>query len=111
MREKTSRFTFHVDGKTFSTWCAWDALFLPAMLNQHAQVESMCPVTKEKIRVIMTPAGIESCEPNGAVLSIIVPNLATTGSSQLHCSCPQALPLAGTLPAYWGATESISEPA
>ena len=60
LSQKEHPHRFNVDGKTFSTWCAWDALFLPAMLNRSAQVESKCPATKEKISLSLTPAGVES---------------------------------------------------
>ncbi|MFQ5640384.1 MAG: organomercurial lyase [bacterium] len=65
---------FRVDGKTFSTWCAWDALFLPSMLKKTAQVESNCPATKETVHVTVTPDRIKSVEPAGAVVSIILPD-------------------------------------
>ena len=49
LSQKEHPHKFQVNGRTFSTWCAWDALFLPGMLKQTAQVDSSCPATHEKI--------------------------------------------------------------
>ena len=69
---------FKVNDRTLSTWCAWDALFLPAMLGQTATVESACPVTQAVIRVKITPEKIEDVQPPGSVVTIAVPNAAST---------------------------------
>ncbi len=70
---------FKVNDQTLSTWCAWDALFLPAMLGQTAAVESSCPATKAGIRVRITPAKVEEVQPPASVVTIAVPNVAGTG--------------------------------
>lgn len=70
---------FQVKGRTFSTWCAWDALFLPAMLKQTAYVQSSCPATKEKINLTIAPERIEHYEPARTVLSIITPRATKKG--------------------------------
>ena len=62
--------TFIVDDAAMSTWCAMDTLFLPAMIGQVATVESISPVRRETIRLRVTPEGVESCNPPGAVVSI-----------------------------------------
>lgn len=36
---------FVVDGRAFTTWCAWDTLSLPALLQSNAVVESPDPET------------------------------------------------------------------
>ncbi len=64
--------TFIVDGTPMSTWCAMDTLFLPAMIGQVATVESISPVRSETIRLKVTPEGVESCSPPGAVVSLRV---------------------------------------
>jgi len=38
---------FIVNGVSFSTWCAVDTLFLPAMLGQPAKVKSVSPLSKK----------------------------------------------------------------
>jgi alkylmercury lyase len=37
---------FTVGGRQLYTWCAWDTLVLPGLLDQPAHVESTCPVTR-----------------------------------------------------------------
>ena len=64
---------FMVNGKLLSTWCAWDALFLPALLRQIAEVESTCPATKASIHARITPEKVETIQPSESVLSIALP--------------------------------------
>jgi alkylmercury lyase len=78
-----------VKGHTFSTWCAWDTLFLPVFLKQTATIRTYCPATKEKIRLTITPEKIEQVTPSGTVLSMVVPEIAngSCGSSEeIKCS-------------------------
>ncbi len=64
---------FTVNGIRLSTWCAWDALFLPVMLQQTALVSSPCPSTGETIRLTITPEGVTSKQPDSTVISIVIP--------------------------------------
>ena len=64
---------FEVKDRVLSTWCAWDALFLPALIRQSATVESSCPVTKERIRLRITPKRVEDVSPSDCVVTIAVP--------------------------------------
>ncbi len=60
---------FEVEGRTLYTWCAWDSLFLPEILQKTAQVSSSCPVTGETIRLRVSPYEIETVEPADMVMS------------------------------------------
>jgi alkylmercury lyase len=60
---------FEVAGKTLYTWCAWDSLFLPEILQKTAQVSSSCPITGETIRLRVHPREIESIHPTDTVMS------------------------------------------
>ena len=60
---------FEIAGKTLYTWCAWDSLFLPEILQNTAQVSSSCPVTGETIRLRVHPHEIETVEPADTVMS------------------------------------------
>ena len=73
---------FYVNGTRMSTWCAADTLKLPAMLDQSATVESVSPVSGEKVRLTVSPQGVEAVDPAGAVLSIVIvdPDDANMGS-------------------------------
>lgn len=66
---------FTVNGRVLSTWCAWDALFLPVLLGKTAEVESSCPTTKASIRARITPDEVETIQPSEAVVSIALPKV------------------------------------
>lgn len=61
---------FNVNGNSLRTWCAWDTLFLPAMLDASVVVESESPVSGATVRLTVTPEGVEGATPEGAVVSI-----------------------------------------
>jgi len=69
LNDHPHRFT--VNGASLTTWCAEDALFLPAMLDQRATVESISPVSGEKIRLTVGPEKVEKVSPADAVVSIV----------------------------------------
>lgn len=60
---------FEVNGRTLYTWCAWDSLFLPALLGATARVVSTCPVTRDRITLTVTRDGVTQAVPPGVVLS------------------------------------------
>jgi alkylmercury lyase len=73
---------FRINGKQLFTWCSLDAIFLPGLLEQTAEVESTCPVTGEPIRLTIAPNGVVAASPKQAVLSITIPGVScATGDS------------------------------
>jgi len=66
---------FDVDSVHLYTWCAWDALFLPAILDSTAYVSSRDPNTRETIRLTVTPETVAERSHPDPVLSFVVPNL------------------------------------
>ena len=64
--------SFEVSGRTLYAWCAWDSLFIPAILQAPAQVKSACPVTGHPIRLTVTPQGVEHLDPAATVMSFVV---------------------------------------
>jgi len=72
---------FEVDGRTLWTWCAWDSLFIPEILGQRAAVESPDPETEQPVRLVVTPDRIESADPEGAVVSFLLPDAHAFGQS------------------------------
>ncbi len=64
---------FAVDGRTLHTWCAWDSLFIPEILGRTARVESVDPVTKERISLAVGPGGVQDASPPAAVVSFLTP--------------------------------------
>lgn len=72
---------FAVGGIALYTWCAWDALFLPELLECEAVIESTCPQTEREIRVEIEPEGIRSVSPWGTTLSFVLPDTPLTARS------------------------------
>ena len=64
---------FTIGAQTLYTWCAWDTLFIPELLDQTAGVESSCPETKRRIRLTVTPHGVIDPDPPGVVMSWLIP--------------------------------------
>jgi alkylmercury lyase len=62
------------DGPTLYAWCAWDTLFLPALLGKTAEVESVSPQTLTPVRMTVAPHGVQDVEPQGVVMSFVMPN-------------------------------------
>ena len=70
---------FNIDGRTLYTWCAWDSLFIPGILNQTAHVESTCPETGQDVSITLSPNQLGKCDPARPVLSFLLPD-----SNDLH---------------------------
>jgi len=66
---------FYVNGARMSTWCAGDALFVPAVLGRTATVESKSPVSGERVMLKVNPQGVEEVHPVSAVVSIVIVDL------------------------------------
>jgi alkylmercury lyase len=61
-----------VAGVSLSAWCALDTLFLPAILQQTATIESPSPVTQHPIRLRVSPERVEEVSPKAAVVSLVI---------------------------------------
>ncbi len=71
----TTRETSHrlnVNGQTSYTWCAWDSLFIPALLSETVQVSSLCPVTKRKIELEISPDQVKVIGDKTLYVSFLV---------------------------------------
>jgi alkylmercury lyase len=64
---------FEVEGRKLYTWCAFDTLFFPALIEKPARVKSACPVTRRSISLEVSPNGLTVVEPSAAVVSIVAP--------------------------------------
>jgi alkylmercury lyase len=71
---RTILYQFRINGHTLYTWCALDALTYPILLEQTAQVESICPITQTPIRLHVGPEGISALDPATAMVSLIIPD-------------------------------------
>lgn len=62
------------DGKTLYAWCAWDTLFLPALLDQAFTVTSKCQQTDATIELLVSPKEILKASSQDIVLSMLAPD-------------------------------------
>lgn len=69
-------YRFEVEGRTLYTCCAWDSLFIPAILRKSARVESRCPETGTAIWLTVTPEGVQDRRPTDIVMSFLRPEAA-----------------------------------
>ena len=69
---------FEVDARELYTWCAWDTLFLPALLGRPARVRSRCPVSGAEIRLTVGPDGVRDNDPGPLRVSFPPPGAAST---------------------------------
>ena len=67
---------FEVDGHKLFTWCAWDTLFLPEILQADVRVESQCATTRARIRLTLSPDRVTHVQPRNAVISFMTPEAA-----------------------------------
>jgi alkylmercury lyase len=79
---------FDVGGRGLYTWCAWDTLFLPRLLDRRARVESACPITGAAVRLSVDPNGVVEWQPRELWVSFPPPAQACaediTGSFCCH---------------------------
>lgn len=78
---------FEVNGQRLYTWCAWDSLFLPELIQMTARVESTCPVTKEKIQLTVSPQKVLEVRPANAVMSFLLPDATKIKKDVITYSC------------------------
>ena len=64
---------FHVFDADLYAWCAWDTLFLPAVLDATATVESKDPSSGETVTLTVSPDGITKRSHDQMVVSFLMP--------------------------------------
>ena len=55
------------------TWCAFDTVLFPPLLQVEAHVQSICEATDQPITFVATPEGIADLLPATSILSLILP--------------------------------------
>ncbi len=71
-------------GKRLFAWCAFDCLFLAALLGGALEVASACPASGAEIRLTVTPKGVAAAGPEATVLS-------SSPLSPRACATPSAM--------------------
>jgi alkylmercury lyase len=77
---QVSPHRMRVGGKNLYAWCALDTLFIPGLLGQTVEIESVFPVGGGSVRLRVGPDRIESCEPPDVWVSVFLPG----GASRKH---------------------------
>ena len=71
---------FRVKNRDLYAWCALDALFLPGLLGEAADVQSTCPTTGEAIRLTVSAEAEAEYTPPETVLTVVVPGVSSSAS-------------------------------
>lgn len=69
-----TRHRLRIGARELFAWCAWDTLFLPALLGTRIEVASTCRATGEAVQLTVGPGAVESAEPPGLAVSFVVPS-------------------------------------
>jgi alkylmercury lyase len=75
---RPTKHRLDVGGRRLYTWCAWDTLFLPALLDDQAQVESACPMTGSEVRLTVAPERVLAAHPQDVWVSFPPPAQTST---------------------------------
>ncbi|HLZ62749.1 MAG TPA: organomercurial lyase [Ktedonosporobacter sp.] len=65
---------FRLKERPLFTWCAFDTILFPALLQVEAQVQSVCEASGQPITFLATSEGIADLFPATSVLSLILPH-------------------------------------
>ena len=60
-----------IDGVRLWAWCAWDTLFLPALLGRPGDVESRSPLDGQPVGLRVAPGRIERASPANLLMSMV----------------------------------------
>jgi len=80
-----TRHRFRVKDHDLYAWCALDTLFLPALINQTAEITSTCPQTGAAIHLTVSPDGVESVHPPETAIAVVTASGCTTGLNGTFC--------------------------
>lgn len=64
---------FRLKARPLFTWCAFDTVLFPLLLQVEAHVQSVCEASGQPITFVATPEGIADLLPATSVLSLILP--------------------------------------
>jgi alkylmercury lyase len=59
-----------LSGRRVYAWCAEDTMLFPIVMEQRAEVISVCPVTRRIITLTVTPTGVEHLDPPTARMTL-----------------------------------------
>lgn len=77
----------HIDGLTLYAWCAWDTLFLPALLGKKADVISACRGSGQPVRLRVGPTTVESADAADLLVSFLCPDADAVRADVIASFC------------------------
>lgn len=93
-----TRHRMRVGERDLYGWCAWDTLFLPALLGVRAHVHSICRATGAPVRLAVGPDALEAPVPADLALSFVLPepgamrrDVVASFCSHVHFFCSAEL--------------------
>ena len=107
VREMPHRF--RIDGRTLYTWCAWDSLFLPSILDLEAEVDSPAPGGTVRVHLKVAPDGVKEV-PTSERRDVVSSSERTHLSSRRSQGDGKLLPLHLFFPKENAAAWSRSHP-
>ena len=75
---RPTKHRFEIGRRRLYTWCAWDTLFLPALLDDQARVQSTCPITGSEVSLTVAPDRVLATQPADAWVSFPAPEQTST---------------------------------
>ena len=64
---------FLLQERPLFTWCAFDTVLFPPLIQVEAQIQSVCEASGQTITFVATPEGVADLLPKTSVLSLILP--------------------------------------
>jgi alkylmercury lyase len=71
--------TLNINGTQLFAWCAWDTLFLPAVLDATARIESRDPHNGHTVRLTVDSDRVTDRSYPGMVVSFVLPEAPLAG--------------------------------
>lgn len=82
-----TRHKLRVGARDLYTWCAWDTLFIPALLRARAHVHSACRDTDSPVRLTIGPDAIEAASPEKLWISFVLPSAESMRRDMVASFC------------------------
>jgi alkylmercury lyase len=84
---RPTRHQFVAAGTKLYTWCVFDTLFLPQILNNPGTLVTRCPISQKELVVELTPRELRVAEPSDCVMSIVAPDREACCSNLRRAFC------------------------
>jgi alkylmercury lyase len=82
-----TRHKLRIEDRDLYAWCAWDTLFLPALLGARAEVQSTCRATGTPVRLTIGLNAVEAASPANLGVSFVLPDANGIRSDVIASFC------------------------